>query len=71
MKKLSITKIFLFSARVLVTMIDGSLVLPVSFDIIRKCIDGLCTVIFTERVIFCFTWLTCVFGGLNIFIVLY
>jgi hypothetical protein len=42
-------------------MIDGSLVTPVSFDMIRKCINGLRSVIFTKRVMLCFTWLTVVF----------
>jgi hypothetical protein len=32
-------------------------------------IDGLWTVIFTKRVMFCFTWLTCVF--VYVFIALY
>jgi hypothetical protein len=55
----------------LATIIDGGLVIQVSFNMIRKYIDGLWTVIFTKRVMLCFTWLTYVFGGLNIFIVLY
>jgi hypothetical protein len=55
----------------LVTMMGGSLVTRVSLDMIRKCIDGLWTVIFTKHVMICFTWLTCVFGDLSIFIFLY
>jgi hypothetical protein len=55
----------------LVIMIDASLVIWVSFDMIRKYIGGLWTIIFTKRVILCFPWLTCVFGGLSIIIVLY
>jgi hypothetical protein len=51
----------------LVTMVDDSLVIRVSFNIIRKYIDGLWSVIFTKCMVLCFTWLTCV----NIFIALY
>jgi hypothetical protein len=47
----------------LVTLIDGSLVIQVSFDMIREYIAGLWTVIFTKHMIFCFTWLACVFVG--------
>jgi hypothetical protein len=51
-------------------MIDDSLVIQVSFGNIWKYIyiDGLWTVIFTKRVMLCFTWLICAFGCLNIFI---
>jgi hypothetical protein len=44
----------------LVTMIDGSLVTQVSLYMIWKYADGLRSVIFTEHVMLCFTWLTCV-----------
>jgi hypothetical protein len=50
---------------------DGSLVTQVSLDMIWKYIDGLWTVIFTKRVMLCFTLLTCVFGVISIFIALY
>jgi hypothetical protein len=35
--------------------IDGSFVIRVCFDKIRKYTDGLCTVIFTKYVMLCFT----------------
>jgi hypothetical protein len=69
--KLFITKLFLFYTRVLVTT-NGNLVIPVSFDMIQKCINGVRTAIFAKCVtMLCFTWLTCVFGSLSIFIALY
>jgi hypothetical protein len=37
---------------------------------IQKYTDGLRTVIFTKCMMLCCTWLTCVFGGLSIFIAL-
>jgi hypothetical protein len=52
-------------------MIDGSSVIRVNFDKILKYIDGLWTVIFTKRVMLCFTWLTCAFGGLSMYLLLY
>jgi hypothetical protein len=52
-------------------MIDGSLVIGVSFDMIRKYIDCLWTVVCTKYMMFCFTWQTCVFGGVSIFSALY
>jgi hypothetical protein len=51
-------------------MIDGSSVIRVSFDTIWKYIDGLCTVIFTKRVMICFIWLIYVFGG-QVYLLLY
>jgi hypothetical protein len=45
-------------------MIDGSLVIPVSFNMMRKYINGLWTLIFTKHARLCFTWLTCAVGGL-------
>jgi hypothetical protein len=55
----------------LVTMIDRNLVTQISFDMLQKYIDGLWTVIFTKHVMLCFTWLTCVFRCLCIFIASY
>jgi hypothetical protein len=55
----------------LVTMIDSSWVIRVSFNMIQKYIDGLRTVIFTKHGMFGFTWLTCVFWWLSIFIASY
>jgi hypothetical protein len=52
-------------------MTDGSFVTRVSLDMIRKYINGLWIVNFTQLVILCFTWLTCVFCGVSIFIALY
>jgi hypothetical protein len=55
----------------LVTRIEGSLITRVNLDMIGKYIYGLWSVIFTKRVMLCFTWLTCVFGCVSIFIALY
>jgi hypothetical protein len=52
-------------------MIDGSLVAQITFDMTQKHTDGLWIVIFTKRATLSFTWLTCVFGGLSIFVTLY
>jgi hypothetical protein len=45
----------------IITMIDSSWVIRVSFDMIRKYIDGLWSVVLTKLAMFCFTWLTCDF----------
>jgi hypothetical protein len=63
--------VFILYKSLLITTIDSSLVILVSFDMIRKYINGLWTVIFTKCVMACFICLTYVFGGLSIFIVLY
>jgi hypothetical protein len=60
LKVVSYKTVFVLYKSFLVTMIDGRSVIGVSFDMIRKYTDGLCTAIFTECVMF---WLTWVFGG--------
>jgi hypothetical protein len=54
-------------------MTDDSFVTRVSLDMIHKYvyIDGLWTVIITQRAMLCFTWLTCVFICLSVFVALY
>jgi hypothetical protein len=69
---LFIANLFLFSTKVfLIAMKDGSLVTRVGLDMIWKYIDGLWTVFCSKCAMLCFTWLTCVFGGFSVIIVLF
>jgi hypothetical protein len=62
---------FFYTLQEFSVTIGGSLVIRVSFDMIQKYIDCLWSVIFTKCVMLCFTWMTCIFSGLIIFIALY